>query len=496
MILDVAATLDARDGATSAAARTLAAAGREVPDDARRLDVARAVARDLADRGRAVGLVRGGATPALVLAPTRDRAALDAALAALVARDVRRDPAAALRVARSAAPEGAQVHWASDVPPPTRAGVTVHDVAGTARNVGLVGLERVAGDVWLRIASTHPGPRDVAVTLARPDGDATRATVRVPGNGAATWRGPAPPGSGPLRVALAPPAGDALALDDVAWLPDGRLRVALDREAPAWRRALGAVPGAEVRVTSAAARVPADLRLLHGRPDARPPSGATLHLPAPGAATETVRIAGWDEGAPLLAYVDLADVAVAATPAPLAERGVDGGAWRPLAWAADGDARRPLLERRAGDGPPTWRAAFDPAAGDLARRVAFPVLALNLADAARQEARLAFGAALPPGTTRDGVPVDRVDRPGRYRAPDGTVRVASLLAEPVTRLPAPQAPPPGAAATPGDAEASARRATDLRTPLLLLALAALVADAALAGVRARRAPSVAPAGRA
>ena len=61
---------------------------------------------------------------------------------------------------------------------------------------------------------------------------------------------------------------------------------------------------------------------------------------------------------------------------------------------------------------------------------------------------------------------------------------------------APLAPPAGEATTTGDAEVVARRATDLRTPLLVLAFLALVADAGLAGVRTRRAPSAVPANRA
>ncbi|MDR9391499.1 MAG: hypothetical protein RI554_05670, partial [Trueperaceae bacterium] len=189
------------------------------------------------------------------------------------------------------------------------------------------------------------------------------------------------------------------------------------------------------------------------------------------------------------------DVVVDAVPrAAAGPDAPDAEAWRPLVWAADGDARRPLLERREGGGPPVWRAAFDPAAGDLARRVAFPVLAANLADAARRGGRIPLGAALPPGTTRDGADVAVADRPGRYRAPGGTVRVASLLAEPVTRLPGPQAPPgEGGEAAPAEG-ADPRRATDLRTPLLLVALAALLLDAGRAGFSRRRAASGVPAG--
>jgi hypothetical protein len=251
--------------------------------------------------------------------------------------------------------------------------------------------------------------------------------------------------------------------------------VALDRSFAALERALGAIDGVQVRVTSGAAALPADLRILHGRLDREAPAGATWLLPSRDAPAVAAEVAGWDGGDPLLRFVDLRALRVAyVVPAPFGDepgwatlaRGVvvpaettprDGsdGADGSAAGAAAGDAPNgagaaeraaaeeagvsvPLLQRRDRPEGPVWRMAFHPVRGDLTLRPAFPTLVVNLIDRVRGEDRIALGATLPPDATRDGRPASVASAPGPYRA-GGRTLYASLLEEDATRLPGPDA---------------------------------------------------------
>jgi hypothetical protein len=509
LVIDGAATMAARDGASSPAATDLEG----VPVRASRLEVAVRIAERLARDAGPIAIVRGGDEPRLALPATGDADQLRAALAGLRAFDAGRDAGRALRLARdvagSAGAAGAEIHWLSDVPPPAGAGVRVHPLAGGGVNVGVTGFELVADQAWVRVSSNHPVPLELPVEVWRGEERVAAATLLVPARGDAATSFPVVDPGAALTARLVPPQGDALALDDEAWAGAPRTVVALDRGFAALERALGAIDGVQVRVTSGAAALPADLRVLSGRLDREAPNGPTLLLPARDAPAVAAEVAGWDGGDPLLRFVDLRALRVAyVVPAPFGDepgwttlvRGVvvpaettpqdgseaDGGAGvneadAPAGGPSDPDAEAdaateadtdsdadadaatareaglsvPLLQRRDRPEGPVWRAAFHPVRGDLTLRPAFPTLVVNLIDRVRGQDRIALGAALPPDATRDGRPAATAAAPGPYRA-GGRTLYASLLNEDATRLPDPS----GFAGVDGAADVEAGDAPD------------------------------------
>jgi hypothetical protein len=533
LVVDAAASMAARDGASAPAAAELDG----VPARASRLEVARRVAERLLGDAGPVAIVRGGREPRLALPATADHDEVRAALDGLSAFDAGRDPARALRLARdvagAAGAAGARIHWLSDVPPPADAGVRTHPLAGEGVNVGVTGFELVADQAWLRVSSSHPVPLELPVEVWRGEERVAAATLLVPARGDAATSFPVAAAGSALAARLRPPRGDALALDDEAWAGAPRTVVALDRGFAALERALGAIDGVQVRVTSGAAALPADLRVLHGRLEREAPAGPTLLLPARDAPAVAAEVAGWDGGDPLLRFVDLRALRVAyVTPPPFGDApgwttlargvvvpaettpqdGTDGeaaaaedaaapgaaapgagaagdapGAARPdgpgepdaaaeadRPEAADAGVSVPLLQRRDRPEGPVWRMAFHPVRGDLTLRPAFPTLVVNLIDRVRGEDRIALGATLPPDASRDGRPASVASVPGPYRA-GGRTLYASLLDEDATRLPAPAAFAGRDAAAADDARAVEEAAAGISRRDLVDLLAALAA---------------------
>lgn len=481
LVIDGAASMAARDGAGSPVGRELEA----LAPDATRLDAARARAEELVRGGGPVAIVRGGREPRLALAPSEDRDEVLAALASLRAGDADPDPARALRLARdvaeAAGARGAEIHWLSDAPPPASSGVRAHPLAGRGENVGVTGFELVAGQAWLRVSSSYRLPLELPVEIDRGEERIASSTLLVPAGGDAAASFPVTDGTLALTARIDPPQSDALALDDEAWAGGPTLVVALDREVAALERALGAIDGVQVRVASAAARLPADLRVLHGRLDREAPGGPTLLLPDRDAPAVAATILRWNASDPLLRFVDLRELRVAyLDPPPFGEEAgwttlVRGVVERAEAAADDGDAPPsvPLLQRLDRPEGPVWRLAFHPVRGDLTLRPAFPTLVVNLIDEVRGEDRVPLGATLPAGATREGRPVDAALEPGPYRV-DGRTVFASLLDERATRLPGPEAfdattatdPATASAGSADPAEARSRREV---TPWLVAA---------------------------
>lgn len=540
LVIDASASMAARD-----------------PDGVR-LDKARAAARDLLDAAGRVAVVRMGREAQVVQPFTDDRGRLSSALQELRAADDRAEAGRALELARAllgaggaaasngaeteaeasgepgggaadgrAAPDDAapagEIHWISDAPPPSQAGgVTVHDVAGAGRNVGLVSFDIGFDRAYLALASSYPRPQQVPVELLRGERVVATTDVLVPASGRLGVTLPVEPGSGVLRARIQPPAGDALVLDDEAWAGARAVDVVLDAPFAALERALSAIPGTRVRVTGAARSVPADLRVLTWTPPAPAPealpAGNLLLLPDPELEGETVRIDDWDRADPLLRFVDLRDVRVSAVagadPEPADGAAEGAGADRERADGAaegagegpedaDGEAAGevlvrafaeessvPLLTRVARDDATVWRFGFHPSRSDLVLRPAFPALIVNLIRELQGEQRVQLGAPLPEGATLEGEPVERALLPGVYRA-GGSALYASLLSEAQTRLPGPGGSGPGAerageeagpeearegASAEGRGGEAARGALDLAPYLLALALLALVAE--------------------
>src|SRR5690625_3540459 len=352
-----------------------------------RLTRAVAAAAELIEPGGRLALVRAGLDATVLLPLTADTGSLSAALAGLQAADAEVDLDRALELASSLAPEG-EIHLFTDKEPPAPVGYTWHGMAGGGHNLGITTFDLGPHQAFIAISSTWPQPQLVNVSLERDGEPAGSSEVLVPAAGQGNVAFPIAASSGMFRVTVEPPAGDALALDDVAW---------------AGSRPLGQLPAGNL--------------LLFGPRVSSP---------------EFVQIRDWSQAHRLLRFVDLLDVQVGVDPAygPEEQPGVTV-----LARSAD---LRPLLSSYLDDGRQVVEFAFDPAQSDLIYRPAFPTLIANVMAHFRGEAAVRLGEALPPGSSRDGQEVRYALEPGLYSHPGGQLS-ASLLSQSQTRLPGPRA---------------------------------------------------------
>jgi Ca-activated chloride channel family protein len=463
---------------------------------------------------------------AVVVAPTRDRGRIRAAVAGLRAGAGAADLGTALRVAGGLVAtrrDHVDVLHAREDPLPRTAGVPV-----TARALGAPLDDQAIEGAAARCSAVTTSDCRVQATV-RNDGDAARTDVVEVRDGARVLvrqsvRVAADDRIGVvlrvragarLRVTIAG-AGDGLPDDDAASVvvpAPAASAVTLVSDAgrtSALARALAAVPGARLRLVPPAAyrrdgAGAADVLVLD-RVAAEAPLPAVPSVvqvaPPGGVALADAAVTTTADDDPLLAGVDLTGLVIDAgaahrLPAPAALRSVVGAAGGPLLSAGVVNGQRVAM------------LAFDPRRSTLPGLVAFPTLVANLVawgsgatEGPTQPAGTALAVALPAGTSATVAPGDRtlhapagggvatlpLDRPGLVtvtrRGAWGTR--AATIAVAVT--------PPGAA-TPGPAVALDPPATPVassgrsdRWPwLVALALLVLVAEA-LVALRFRRAP--------
>jgi hypothetical protein len=477
-------------------------------------------------------VVVAGAEPSVVVAPTRDRARVRAAMAGLRAGYAAADLATALRVAGGLLVTPRDRVWvlhAREDPVPRMSGVR-----GTARALGAP-----LDDQSVEGAVARCAPADAADCRlhadVRNDADGARTdvvevrdgarllvrqSVRV-GAHARTGVVLRVPAGARLRVAVVGP-GDGLPEDDAASVvvpAPTSAAVTLVSDAgrtSALARALAAAPGARLRLVTpaayrragaAAARATDVLvldRVAAGSPSPAVPSVVRVAPPG-GPALADAAVTTTADGDPLLAGVDLTGLVV------------DAGAARRLSPAAGlgavvSAAGGPLLSAGILNGQRTAVLAFDPRRSTLPGLAAFPTLVANLvswgrgaAPAGPRRAGDAWAVALPAGTSATVTPGGRalrtpagggvaavpLDRPGPVtvvaRGPWGTR--AETVAVTVAAPAAATAGAPVALRAPATPAAAGGRSE--RWPwLVALALAVLVAEAAVA-LRLRRASRVA-----
>lgn len=249
------------------------------------------------DRVRVHALPAGAFPPPRPVSPARARELL-AAVRPTAARA--RVEEAARRLA-AAAPVPGRVFVATDRPLSVERAAVAN--AGTRRpNLGIVGLAREDGDLFVALSATAFAARRVEVQLAArgPGGSTTaRLAVAVPAEGAvlARW-GALPADAREVSARIEP--GDALPCDDRAFavvLPDPPRRVTVvGSPGSAVERALRAVPG--VRLVHLAGRDPdavrraaeaSDLLVLSFVPEVLPPVGVAV---VPSALPEAGLLAG------------------------------------------------------------------------------------------------------------------------------------------------------------------------------------------------------------
>lgn len=445
LVLDASASMTARE-----------------PNGRTRLDAARAEASAVAGRSGRVAVVRAGLDATVVHPLDDDRAALERALGGLAAGDRRADLERALELAEDVA-AGGRVHVFTDAEVAPREGLTVHPVGSAVLNAGIVAFDVGLQEAFVAVATNDVRPMEVEVGLLL-DGEAVASTsLFVPAGGQGTATFPLSR-SGIYEARLTPPAGDALALDDVAYAGRPDLLVTIDRPNEPLQRALAALPGVGVRVTAADAA--ADVRVRTGVDPAGLEPGRYIVVAEPAAEPDYRIVRDVDRAHPLMRFADVREAVVGISPGwPPEEPADEGGeAWTVLARDA---SLTPLIRYRDDGERQVLQLGFHPSQTDLILRPAFPALIANAIRAFRGEDRLPLGAVV-----EAAVGATRVLEPGIYEV-GGRERAVSLLSVDETRL---REAPQAADVEPRDAPVWTERARGLAPWLLAAALAALAAE--------------------
>ncbi len=467
VLLSLDLSMNASDGATTQAADTLGLTG-----PISRFAAAEAVALDLQSRRGPIRLY-----DAATLAPLSRDLASQADVRDTFARlrpTARRDtPPAPDPTQLAELTARTDAHWLADRPPPNGANVTVHNLAGRGRNVGVVATQGLERGVWFNLLSTHPTPQTVTVTAqpVTPGGLAdltapalSSVRVTVPARGQASGQLTGVPDA-PAAIVLTPPQGDALALDDVAFVDPRPVQVRLDRSSPRLERALNATGRADVRISQAAGRQPAELRILHGR-SAEPGPGVVLRVPPPAADVTVGTGLPHLSRDPLVSGLLFSGVRLALSnpqdsPAPLEPSQTLVLAQRP------DTPPQPLLTRT----PRPQGDIIDLHAalgrGDLTNRAVFPAFIRRLVEEA--EARRQQPLGTPAGDPLANL-TPRIERAGQAAA------VRHLVHPATSRLPSPDAFASASETAPQD---TARTEQDLTPWPLTVALLLLMTEAAL-----------------
>lgn len=512
LVMDVSASMGARD---------------EAPD---RLTVAATHASDLVDRlGPAdeAMVIAAGPRTEVVLPFTRDRARLRQALGGLRATEAAGGLRDAVQMALALARTRPDVEvvvlsdgGSDDLTGLTTGGVRLRHVpvGRSSDNAGIVALDvrrhpadALGSQLFVTVASYGPRPVDATMEVTLDDRLIGLRTETLAPEVPVSLVFDVPAGPGAVLRARVRADGDLLAADDEAFAvvdPGGARRLLLVGGDALTVRALAADPRFTLQRVTSSALTPEllaahDAILFTGAvPDGvdglsyavlGPQPGGPVQL---GARIEAPAVTQWQRTHPLLRFVDLEAVTIAA-----ARQVRDPGGLTPI---VQGDTGPLILAGRRAGGR-VVQLTFDPLHSDLPMRVAWPVFLLNTAGwltgeadegQARQTStgtpwirRLPDGVeqatVLGPAGTRtvtvdDGIlRFDRTDHVGLYtvRAKGVEARfAANLLSDRESRI-APRVGLDLGDDAAGDALArQARGRHELWRPLLLLALLILLAE--------------------
>jgi len=353
---------------------------------------ARSLAGQLAP-GQQMAVVLLGDHAQLLAAPTGDsaliRAALDRARPAGTAGDFGEGISLANSILTGR--PGGSIVLLSDghsrpptSPPRVVAPLTYVSIGATGENAAIETMSRSAtGSVFLRLANYGRSARDLKVEV-RADGRLVDVLpVRLEGNTTTDVAWSRLPASTQVLEARLTP-GDALALDDAAWLviaePPHHAVLLVTSENGFMQRALKLRPGLDVTTVKPADYRPGryDLSIFDGYvPPGKLPEPALLINPPAGlgpvplgAQIDPGAVSPPDVRDPLLRDVSLKDVHVQSAASVRVPSG-----WRPVIAAASD----PLLLVREGD-PRDAVLTFDLHHSALPLRAGFPILVQNLLD--------------------------------------------------------------------------------------------------------------------
>jgi Ca-activated chloride channel homolog len=444
-----------------------------------RLESAKVLARD--QLGGRVTLIRAGLSATILSSAEDSPQQRQNALERLAAGDSGAALESALALAQSIAPQ-AEVTVYSSAAPVDKFRGTWQRILGDGVNIGIAAFAIRGTQVFAALESNQNTPVNAEIKLTKDDKPVAQTTLKIPAGGSVTWTPKIKLEAGTYKLEL--PKTDALMLDNQAYAALLSSRVLVSPPQDDVLRALVSVPG----IRTAARDTPPntargyDAMVLVGAvPKALPEGNYIIFAPLPNKnqIPKLERITRADSTDSLLRFVALEGVRVrrsSLAPPELPE----GGAWTPLAYVGS----QPFIWRGVGANVRAVYIAAHPLESELRKFPAFPVLLFNILQEYASAKAVPLGSKLGTSVTFQGNIADGFGRallPGVYTS-DGERLVANLSSSSQTRLVA------GASETLKLGEARATQNTapisdfsPWRLPLLLLALVALLLEAALRG---------------
>ena len=374
----------------------------------------------LQDSGR-VAILRSGLETTVVQALTDNHSEAFAALQSIQATDEQTDLNRAIDIAKTIAPQ-ADIHVFTDTPLEYPQ-VSIHGVGGDGLNIGISSFELGIQQVFIAVASNHPRPQEINVSIYQGETPIAQSTMLVPSNSQGYTTFPLDNTSGFFRAEIETPQGDALSLDNVAFTGQRELYVVSSSEDIILQRVFTALPNIRYQVLPNASGPDIDVHVLEG---VLPEDAKGNYIVFAPAVNEPLykTIQTWNRASPLLRFVDLSKTSVGLAEPLLFTQG--------QVLAETSDATPILLEQHTLDFHAIFMNAH-PSQTDLIRRTAFPLLIANMIDAFRADDQLPLGSVLPEASTLEAKAKTITDTPGIYQIGKYAVS-SSLLNTEETRL--------------------------------------------------------------
>jgi Ca-activated chloride channel homolog len=428
-----------------------------------------------------VTLIRAGLS-ATILATAEDTPQQrQTALERLAAGDSEAALESAFSLAQSLAPQAEITVFSSAAPPANFRG-TWQRILGNGVNIGIAAFAIRGTQVFAALESNQTTPVTAQIKLTQDNKPVAQTTLKVPAGGSVTWTPKIKLAAGVYQLELA--QSDALMLDNTAYAALLSSRVLVSPPQDDVLRALVSVPGIRTAARDTpptTARGYDALVLVGATPKALPEGNYILFAPLPNKTQnpKLERITRVDSTDSVLRFVALEGVRVRRSPIEPPEL-PNGGAWTPIAYVGS----QPFIWRGVGANVRAIYIAAHPLESELRKFPAFPVLLFNILQEYANAKAVPLGSRLGTTVTFQGNMADGFGRallPGVYTS-DGERLVANLSSSSQTRLAS------GASESLKLGEARVVQNTvpisdssPWRLPLLLLALFALLLEAALRG---------------
>jgi Ca-activated chloride channel homolog len=444
-----------------------------------RLDSAKELAQPLLS-GR-VTVIRAGLSATVV---TQSQASLEArqkALQALAAGDSSSQLEPAIALAISISPQAEIVVFSSQAAPASFKG-TWHKILGNGTNVGITAFAIRGTQVFVALESNQSIPITAKLRLTREDKAIAQSDLKIPVRGRVTWTPKVTLQPGTYKIELTNP--DAMQLDNQAYAYLISSRVLVTPPQDDVLKAIVSVPGIR---TAARDTPPSTSRgydaivLVGAVPRALPEGNYIIFAPLPtkNENPKLERITRSNSTDNILRFVNLEGVRVRRSNQAPPE--LTNGTWTPIVFVGD----KPLIWRGTAPNVRAIYIAVHPLETELRKFPAFPVLLFNIIQEYANAKSVPLGTRLGTAITFQGNIASGFTRallPGVYTS-DGERLVANLSSSQATRLETGQSSMQqiGGVQNNENKNQSTDAFSPWRLPLLILALIALLLEAALRG---------------